>query len=96
MYHFPEGDKRGTMRFADACNRMAQKFQQEIDEDPTDATPYNQWAWLVSNTEGDFQKAIRYSHRSLGVECERRIRLGQLSRYAWPAATTPPATTRTR
>jgi tetratricopeptide (TPR) repeat protein len=26
---------------------------------------YNQWAWLVANTEGDYHKAIRYSRRSL-------------------------------
>ena len=44
---------------------MCQQFQQEIDDNPTDPNAYNQWAWLVSNTEGDFQKAIRYSHRSI-------------------------------
>ena len=26
---------------------------------------YNQYAWLVGNTEGDFDTALRYSHRSL-------------------------------
>ena len=26
---------------------------------------YNEWAWLVSNTEGDFDKAVRYSLQSL-------------------------------
>jgi tetratricopeptide (TPR) repeat protein len=45
--------------------QLTQTFQQEIDQDPTNPSPYNQWAWVVSNTEGDFQKAIRYSHRSL-------------------------------
>ena len=28
-------------------------------------TPYNQWAWLVSNTEGDSRRRFAYSHRSL-------------------------------
>jgi tetratricopeptide (TPR) repeat protein len=36
-----------------------------MEDDSSEASPYNQWAWLVSNTEGDFQKAIRYSQRSL-------------------------------
>jgi tetratricopeptide (TPR) repeat protein len=29
------------------------------------AALYNQYAWLVGNTEGDFDSALRYSHRSL-------------------------------
>jgi len=44
---------------------MEAAFQREIDADPDNAQNYNQWAWLISNTEGDFQKAIRYSHKSL-------------------------------
>ncbi|QDU54865.1 hypothetical protein [Aeoliella mucimassa] len=31
---------------------------------------YNEWAWLVSNTEGDFQKAVRYSHKSIEMETQ--------------------------
>ncbi|OYV85899.1 MAG: hypothetical protein B7Z73_12680, partial [Planctomycetia bacterium 21-64-5] len=30
-----------------------------------DPTPYNQFAWLVANTEGDYQEALRYSEKSL-------------------------------
>ena len=29
------------------------------------ATDYNQFAWLVGNTYGDFDEAIRLSHKSL-------------------------------
>ena len=29
------------------------------------ATLYNQYAWLIGNTEGDYDTALRYSHRSL-------------------------------
>ena len=29
------------------------------------AQRHNHWAWLVSNTEGDFKKAVEYSQRSL-------------------------------
>jgi tetratricopeptide (TPR) repeat protein len=65
MYHFPEGDAKWHESVKQRLRQQAQQFQQEIDQDPSDPTPYNQWAWLVSNTEGDVQKAIRYSHRSL-------------------------------
>jgi tetratricopeptide (TPR) repeat protein len=28
---------------------------------------YNEWAWLVGNTEGDFEKAVRYSQKSIDL-----------------------------
>ncbi len=65
MYHFPEADDKWRESVRQLLRQLTQQFQQEIDGNPSDPTPYNQWAWLVSNTEGDLQKAIRYSHRSL-------------------------------
>jgi tetratricopeptide (TPR) repeat protein len=65
MYRLPESDDQWREATRQRIQSLAQQLQQEIDEKPSDASPYNQWAWLISNTEGDFQKAIRYSHRSL-------------------------------
>jgi tetratricopeptide (TPR) repeat protein len=65
MYRFPEADAKWRDSVRQRIRQLAEEFQQKINQDPSDATNYNQWAWLVSNTEGDFQKAIRYSHRSL-------------------------------
>ncbi len=65
MYHLPEADDPWRENVRQRINDLSRKFQQEIDENPADPNAYNQWAWLVSNTEGDFQKAIRYSHRSI-------------------------------
>jgi tetratricopeptide (TPR) repeat protein len=65
MYHLPEADDKWREATRQRILDLCRQFQQEIDENLTDPTAYNQWAWLVSNTEGDFQKAIRYSHRSL-------------------------------
>lgn len=65
MFHFPEADEKWRDSVRKRVKQLTDKFQQQIDDDPSDASPYNQWAWLVSNTDGDFQKAIRYSHRSL-------------------------------
>ncbi|MEX0613286.1 MAG: hypothetical protein WD229_14295 [Pirellulales bacterium] len=65
MYRHPESDPKWREIVRQRIRDLCRQFQQEIDENPTDPTAYNQWAWLVSNTEGDFQKAIRYSHRSL-------------------------------
>ncbi|HQU44864.1 MAG TPA: tetratricopeptide repeat protein, partial [Pirellulales bacterium] len=50
---------RGRIRSA------AEQFRQQIQQQPDDPTPYNQFAWLVANTEGDYQEALRYSEKSL-------------------------------
>jgi tetratricopeptide (TPR) repeat protein len=65
MYRLPEVDPEWRASVVEQIKKLAQKLQQEIEESPSDASPYNQWAWLISNTEGDYQQAIRYSHRSL-------------------------------
>ncbi len=65
MYNLPEGSDAWRASVRQQLRRLTDKFQQEIDRNPLEPTPYNQWAWLVSNTEGDFQKAIQYSKRSL-------------------------------
>ena len=71
MYRFPEADPKWRDSVKQKLRQLIQDFQQKIDEDPSNPSPYNQWAWLVSNTEGDFQKAIRYSHRSLELNAGR-------------------------
>jgi tetratricopeptide (TPR) repeat protein len=65
MYRWQDADEKWREAVRRRIRDLAQSFQHDIDSNPSDPTGYNQWAWLVSNTEGDFQKAIRYSHRSL-------------------------------
>jgi tetratricopeptide (TPR) repeat protein len=65
MYRVPNADEKFREATVTRISNLARQFQQEIEEDPSDPTAYNQWAWLISNTEGDYQQAIRYSHRSL-------------------------------
>jgi tetratricopeptide (TPR) repeat protein len=65
MYRLPEADSDWLDMVRQRIRALADKFQRDIDANPNDPSAYNQWAWLISNTEGDYQKAIRYSHRSL-------------------------------
>jgi tetratricopeptide (TPR) repeat protein len=65
MYNFPEADAKWKSAALERVRKLEKQFEKDIIENPTDSSAYNQWAWLVSNTEGDFQQAIRYSHRSL-------------------------------
>ncbi|HEV3344103.1 MAG TPA: hypothetical protein VG125_27255, partial [Pirellulales bacterium] len=43
----------------------AELFRQQMQQQPDDPTPYNQFAWLVANTEGDYKEALRASEKSL-------------------------------
>ncbi len=42
-----------------------EEFRNQIQQSPDNATPYNQLAWLVGNTEGDYQEALRCSQKSI-------------------------------
>jgi len=77
MYKFPEADPKWRAAALERVRKLEKQFEKEIEENPTDAPAYNQWAWLVSNTEGDFQQAIRYSHRS--IELNKRGESGEAS-----------------
>jgi hypothetical protein len=59
---------RDPDRQADAKARVARALEQideEIQAVPDDPNGYNEYAWLVANTEGDVRKATRYSKKSL-------------------------------
>jgi hypothetical protein len=53
---------------ADARIRITgalERIEEEIQALPEEPNGYNEYAWLVANTEGDIKKAIRYSKKSL-------------------------------
>ena len=53
---------------ADAVRRVKAalaQLEEEINAVPDDASGYNEYAWLVANTEGDVAKATRFSKVSL-------------------------------
>jgi hypothetical protein len=51
--------------------RAAGRIDERIgDAGQAEANDYNEYAWLVANTEGDVTKAIRYSRRSLELSLD--------------------------
>jgi tetratricopeptide (TPR) repeat protein len=50
---------------ADRVQNALRRIENEIDALPDDPNGYNEYAWLVSNTEGDLEKATRFSRQSL-------------------------------
>jgi len=52
-------------RTLEMIRRAAEQLEREIQQSPEDAAGYNQYAWLIGNTEGDLDRALKYSRRSL-------------------------------
>ena len=68
MYRSPQPDEEFRRKTLSHIRAMRVRYQDLIDKSPEEPQMYNQWAWLVANTEGepgDYDKAVKYSLRSL-------------------------------
>lgn len=65
LYRLPNQEASRRARTSKLIKSAADLFRKQIQQSPDDATPYNQFAWLVGNTEGDYAEALRYSQKSL-------------------------------
>lgn len=82
----------------DAVARIRKALEQiegEIQSVPEDTNSYNEYAWLVANTEGDIQKATRYSKHSLVKSFDSSSYLDTLA-HCQAAAGDIPAAIRTQ
>jgi tetratricopeptide (TPR) repeat protein len=90
MYHVEDADEAwrtdALKRIQSLADQIDKKFE-NVSEDEDVAKLCNQWAWLIANTEGDFDKAIRYSQRSLelGPDIARASYLDTLGRCYFAA-----------
>ncbi len=80
MHRLPGADEAWRQDARKRIQSLSRQFQKAIDQEPGEATFYNQWAWLISNTEGDFERAVRYSHRSLELRPDTASFLDTLGR----------------
>jgi predicted Zn-dependent protease len=67
-YHFPGLLAADKQRIVGLIQGALKKLQQRIDREPDEPNPYNEYAWLVANTEGNLLRATRYSKRSLNLD----------------------------
>jgi hypothetical protein len=65
IYHLPDSSPQQRGLAQALVGKALARIDEEIQALPDDANGYNEYAWLVSNTEGDVAKATRYSRRSL-------------------------------
>jgi hypothetical protein len=71
------------------------QIESEIEAVPEDANGYNEYAWLVANTEGDISRATRYSRVSLSKAFDNPSYLDTLA-HCQAAAGKPAAAVRTQ
>ena len=65
LYRLPDNtpDQAGDARRR--VNEALRQIENEIHSLPEEPNACNEWAWLAANTEGDAEKATRYSRQSL-------------------------------
>ena len=65
MFRLKEADDIYRDRVSARIRRAAESLERRVENNSDEPMLYNHYAWLVSNTEGDYQKALRYSLKSL-------------------------------
>jgi tetratricopeptide (TPR) repeat protein len=67
LFRVPDLESSVRDRVRKLIQESRANYQRQIAGSPEDDTPYNQLAWLVSNTEGDFKEAIKASQKSIDI-----------------------------
>ncbi|MBS0211513.1 MAG: hypothetical protein JSS27_21430 [Planctomycetes bacterium] len=68
LFRLPDADAALKQSTQKLIRDSAELFRRRIQEEPDQALNYNQLAWLIGNTEGDYQEALRSSHKSLEMQ----------------------------
>ena len=78
MHRMEGANEEYRRRTSTRIKVLCKKLESQIKQSPRIPRHYNHWAWLVGNTEGDFEKAIDFSHRSMEIEPEEAYFRGAL------------------
>jgi tetratricopeptide (TPR) repeat protein len=85
MHRSPGASKEFREETNLKIQEMSQRHLELIRRYPDEPSFHNQWAWLVSNTEGDYAKAVEHSLRSLELSPDEASYLDTLARCYFAA-----------
>jgi tetratricopeptide (TPR) repeat protein len=85
MYRWKGNDPKFREQTLMRIQEMSQKHLMLIEQYPDEPSLHNQWAWLVSNTVGDYAKAVEHSKRSLELARDEPSYLDTLGRCHFAA-----------
>jgi tetratricopeptide (TPR) repeat protein len=69
-YHLPDEPPEFRSKVRADIKRMAMDCEEQLGRNPTQPHFYNLYAWLVGNTEGDLDKALRYAKKAIELAPE--------------------------
>ncbi len=69
-YRFPNATADYREKTINRIREKADQLQQTIQASPESAEAYNEYAWLIGNTEGDFDQALAHSKKSMELTSE--------------------------
>jgi tetratricopeptide (TPR) repeat protein len=78
-YRLPNQTVQFRQRIMKLIEQDVAKTRNQIAARPEVAEPYNQYAWLVSNTQGDLDEALRFSKKSLELSSNNSAYLDTLA-----------------
>lgn len=64
-YRLPDQTPEYRKETVELVREIAARFRAQTAQTPDNPTPYNQFAWLVANTEGDLDAALSFSKKSI-------------------------------
>jgi tetratricopeptide (TPR) repeat protein len=70
LYHLPDHDDKRRQQTRDLIRDAAEQFRNELNDDPDQIIVYNEYAWLIGNTEGDLDRALEYAHKAVEMTPE--------------------------
>jgi len=72
MYRASEKNEQRRQEVVEYIGQAAEQLVRRINSQADDIQSYNEYAWLIGNTIGDYDKAIAYSQKSIELTMEGR------------------------
>jgi hypothetical protein len=66
-YHLPDQTPERRKQTADLIRDAAEQCLNDLTDQPEQPGLYNQYAWLISNTEGDLDRALEYAKKAVDM-----------------------------
>ena len=64
-YRVTDATPEYHQKIRDLIHKAADEFREQINDNAEDSNIMNQFAWLIGNTEGDYDEAMKYSKLSI-------------------------------
>jgi Tetratricopeptide repeat len=71
LYQTSADDPARRTKAMELIHAADENFRDKLKEQPSDDETYNEDAWLIGNTEGDYELAVQYSKRSIELLKQR-------------------------